>query len=51
MTFTWWEDAVAQATALAQWTDMKHTVKGIHVGNFWWWTVAPADVSLLEACS
>lgn len=51
MIFWWWEDAVDQARALAQWTDMRHKVKGARVGGLWWWVVEPVDVSLFEACS
>lgn len=53
MTLTWWDDAVAEARAWAQWTGMRHRVKGVKINGLWCWRVEPSEIAkpVLEACS
>lgn len=58
MKFHWWDDARDQARALAQWTNLRHSVRGVLEDGLWLWVVEPgeplgqaASVARLEVCS
>lgn len=57
MKFYWWDDAIAEARAFAQWTGLRHKVKGVLEGGLWFWVVEPGEplkattTVRLEVCS
>lgn len=43
MKFHWWDDAVWAARAYAQWTNLRHKVKGVLEDGLWLWVIEPGE--------
>jgi hypothetical protein len=49
--FYWWDDAIVQARALAQWTNLRHKVRGVLEEGLWWWIIEPGQPLEVQAAA